>query len=184
MPTNELRYATYFIYTNGQAGTTLTVQFSGLYDDGIYIGDDPMLLYLKNSSNHVVASSAYDSSDIDSYTVSSGDEGSLNGLDIFSGSLVYTLPVSGNYIIELTTAETNDTECYYNFLFSTNAPDPEMVVLLNGTNLPSGLTLNFGTTLTNVSVTNLLIITNENSSELLLTNPQVNGEFQSLFRHQ
>jgi RHS repeat-associated protein len=144
-PTNDVRYANYFILT-GTAGDTLD---SELYGIGV-----AWMMYL-SFSNQIVAESAY-------------------------SSLITTLPYSGDYVLELTTAYTNfePPGGWYQLTNSCIAGNPEIAVYEGATNVPNGGAIVFPTTTPGTTNTVSVTITNAGNTNLTLDGPQINGGFQ------
>ena len=143
-------YANYYSFS-GQYRQQISLQTTDPNGAGI-------IAVLRNSSNQVLSVTGVNPSD-NSYAW-----------------LSYTLPYSGNYLVEVSTASTNG----YGLLGSGGIPysltyscgpisllagtdgliGSPIAVLLNGTNLNNGGTLSFGSTITNVPVTLTLTVTN------------------------
>jgi RHS repeat-associated protein len=144
--TNESRSADYFLFP-AQAGTNLTFTLLGLSggtpDTNAPDISSEGLMLLKNQSNQLVAFSS-------------------------TGTLDYTPPTAGNYALEVTWLWTNSfTTNNDGFALSLSCGGlPELAVLLNGTNLPSGSTLNFGTVSPDNNETISMVLTNPGSAAL------------------
>jgi RHS repeat-associated protein len=163
-PTNDAHYSDYYLY-NATAGEPFTLNYTIL----TYV--DNLALILRDRSNNIVA---------------------IN----LNGSLAYTPLMSGDYLIEIADTEpasdsyNNSAHIYINtpsyqlaLSCGTNAntiTTPQVQVLFNGTNVLSGGTVTFPTTLPS-SPTNLwLVITNPGTADLTINNVQLAGDFTNI----
>jgi RHS repeat-associated protein len=155
-------YANYFSFS-GQQLQQIGLTCSSAVDNGLVV-------LLRNSSNQVVGADAV-----------SPDNGSG-----FVGEVLYTLPYTGNYVVEIAATNTNvGAGLPFSLSFScgtvTNFEGvpfgSPLAVLMNGTNVTNGGALVFGPTLTNVSVTNTLTLSNMGTANIYFSAPSVTQEF-------
>jgi RHS repeat-associated protein len=81
----------------------------------------------------------------------------------------FTLPATGAYILEATSAEIFQTGAYTLQMVCGAASAPRIAVLVSGTNVANYGTINFGSTTTGTAVSRTLVITNEGSASLVIT---------------
>ena len=140
--------------------------------DLTYLSDYGLMFAIKDSSNQVLETSF---------------KGAPTGPP---QEMAYTLPYSGFYTLEVTTITTNDyhdpwtTDLSYSLTLScsittTNRIGSALIALLDGTNIPSGSTLGFGTTVTNIPVAETLVLTNPGTADVHLNSLFVGGDFSA-----
>ncbi len=153
-------YADYYDF-NDNAGDT--VQFALTSEP--QRGSGPLILYLHNSSNQVVALSPA--------TQSAGGPGST--------TLTYAIPATGEYTLEVASIDNisfngGGYDLYVNCADYTN-PAPLMAVVYNGTNIPNGGAVIFPVTPAG-SPTNInLVVTNAGNLSYEITNVTYSGDF-------
>jgi RHS repeat-associated protein len=98
----------------------------------------------------------------------------LNATDTL---MQFTLPTNGTYLIEATSFDIFQTGPYtLNLACGTNSA-PQIGVLVAGTNLVNGGTVNFGTTLVGTPVSMSLVITNKGNTTLIITNAELTSAY-------
>jgi RHS repeat-associated protein len=93
----------------------------------------------------------------------------VEALNTSNTLISYTLPYTGTYIVEATSSDLFKTGNYSLSLSCGAIAEPQMEAYLSGTNFPNYSLLNFGSTVTNVAVTNTLVITNAGTTNLNIT---------------
>jgi len=151
LPTNQTFVASYCM-VNLTNGQTLSLDYTNISDT---------ILILHDPSNQVV-------------------------LINYGGIVKYIAQSSGSYLIEMANADgasSGHGEPQYTISLDCGGGlpgQPLMYVLANGTNYPSGQTLVFPTTTTNLPVSLTLLVTNYGINDLLITNVSLTGDFTNL----
>jgi RHS repeat-associated protein len=170
-PTNDARYADYY-YFDGVAGETINI--NELDDGNWWVGQYQVGIILRDPQNRVIASSIG----------ASGPNGYNNYCQ-----LAFVLPQSGSYLIEVVNLIASSSY-YGNYTpnyqlgIACNGdsnpvpiPAPQLRVLYNGTNIPSGGVVVFPQTVPGQSNNVSILITNSGSADLSINSVQVNGDF-------
>jgi RHS repeat-associated protein len=159
-----VHYAGYYAF-NDHAGDTIQI---GLQNIAKVItldppgNSDPLVAVLRNSSYQIVA-------------VSPATQ-SINSQ--YSSVLNYTIPTNGTYLLEVTPVVAGPTASYNVSLTCDDELVPNMQVLFNGTNVPSGGTVVFPQTVQGSPTNIALVITNAGGAAFDITNVIEIGDFQ------
>ena len=155
-PTNGNYPADYYVY-NGT--TNESIQLT-LVQKGL-----PLMLFLRDPFDQLLAYSP----------VSFTDQFNSTGIgDVVS--LNYTLPENGDFVIEVAAIYgSGNYDLYLSCSDDTNGP--QMQVLYNGTNIPSGGTIAFPPTSQGVQTNITLVITNAGNSPFNMVGLGTNGDF-------